>query len=223
MKSRPPSDHLSSSMTDLMTSLMVIFVLLLVTKLNNQASSVERAVDYVVKAIEAKPQLFRNGEQIKKEADVIVLIVPNELMSFRQAYADQGGANLTDAGKAYLKERIPMLSSVICDEKVREKVETVIVEGHSDTTGAGRQQNLELSQQRSMAVVSQSLTVLQSNESLAACFLELLSATGRGDSHPIDPQNPSSPLNRRVEFRIRVKSGILEEVDRPSTPRVLTR
>jgi outer membrane protein OmpA-like peptidoglycan-associated protein len=210
-------------MTDLMTSLMVIFVLLLVTKLNNQASSVERAVDYVVKAMQAKPQLFENGEQIKKEADVIVLIVPDELMSFPQAYADQGGAKLTDAGKAYLSARIPVLSSVICDEKVREKVETVIVEGHSDTTGAGRQQNLELSQQRSMAVVSQSLTVLQDDENLATCFLELLSATGRGDSHPLDPRNPNSPLNRRVEFRIRVKSGILDEGGNAAPPGVPTR
>lgn len=219
MKSRPTSDHLSNSMTDLMTSLMVIFVLLLVTKLNNQ----ERAVDYVAKAIEAKSQLFRSGEQIKKEADVIVLIVPNELMSFRQAYADQGGAYLTEAGKAYLGERIPALSSVICDETVRDKVETIIVEGHSDTTGVGRQQNLELSQQRSMAVVSQSLIVLQNRENLAACFLELLSATGRGDSHPIDRHNPNSPLNRRVEFRIRVKSGILEDDGRMSLPLRLTR
>ena len=117
MKHKAPNDHLSSSMTDLMTSLMVIFVLLLVTKLNNQASSVDRAVEYVVKAIEAKPQLFKKGETIKKEADVIVLIVPNELMSFVRAYKEQGGAELSDEGRAYLDERIPILSSVICSSR----------------------------------------------------------------------------------------------------------
>ena len=49
MKRSGQTDHLSSSLTDLMTSLMVIFVLLLVTKLNNQASEVTSAVNRVLK------------------------------------------------------------------------------------------------------------------------------------------------------------------------------
>ena len=54
MKRRSGSDHLSSSLTDLMTSLMVIFILLLVAKLNHQATRTERSINYVMGQMEHK-------------------------------------------------------------------------------------------------------------------------------------------------------------------------
>ena len=53
-----------------------------------------------------------------------------------------------------------------------------------------------------MAVVSEALNTLDRDR---ACFLELLSATGRGDAHPLNVQDPYSPENRRVELRIRIR------------------
>jgi chemotaxis protein MotB len=117
---------------------------------------------------------------------------------------------LTPAGRAYLGKTIPKLAEALCQPDVRKQIDTVVVEGHSDKKGFGlgseqadEQENLKLSQQRSMAVVSESLSLLNEHR---ACFLELLSATGRGDAHPLNTRNLYSPENRRVEIRIRIKS-----------------
>ncbi len=204
-------DHLASSLTDLMTSLAVIFILLLVAKLNNQATRTDRSIDYVMGQLQDK-KLFREGEKIRRDGNVLVVAIPQELMSFKEATAEQGGADLSPAGRDYLRANIPRLASVLCRKDVRSRIDTIVVEGHSDKKGFGmadekadEQENLKLSQERSMAVVSQALNILGDDR---ACFLDLLSATGRGDSHPLNVHDLYSPENRRVELRIRIRPDV---------------
>jgi chemotaxis protein MotB len=208
MKRGHTSDHLSSSLTDLMTSLAVIFILLLVAKLNSQATRTERSISYVASEFQEK-KLFTSGEKMRKDGNILVVAIPQELMSFKEAAAEQGGADLSAQGKRYLRSNIPRLASVLCRKGVRERIDTIVVEGHSDKKGFGmrdekadEQENLKLSQQRSMAVVSEALNVLDRDR---GCFLELLSATGRGDAHPLNTHDLYSPENRRVELRIRIR------------------
>lgn len=215
MKRTTAGDHISSSLTDLMTSLLVIFILLLVAKLNSQAIRTGRTVEYVAHRINTA-QIFNAGEKMRQDGDVIVVVVPQELMSFKQANSEHGGADLSPAGKEYLRTTIPRLASVLCRDDVRKYVDTIVVEGHSDQKGFGsgnqktdKQENLILSQQRSMAVVSESLNILGQN---SACFLDLLSATGRGDAHPLNRQELYGPENRRVELRIRVRPDLASSI-----------
>jgi outer membrane protein OmpA-like peptidoglycan-associated protein len=95
----------------------------------------------------------------------------------------------------------------------------VVVEGHSDQTHwqgssfeESKEKNLTLSQQRSMAVVSDSLNVLKSMPDYRDCFLEKLSATGRGEEGPADPKHPDSVENRRVVFKIRLRPDLVPDV-----------
>jgi flagellar motor protein MotB len=214
MKRTGGDDHFSNSLTDLMTSLMVIFVLLLVTKLNNQAGRKESAVRYILDKLNAHAQQFKDGEKLYREGDVIVIVIPDQLMSFKQASAERGGADLSVEGRKYLGRHVPGWAEILCSPTTRQDVDTIVVEGHSDTKPFGaaddkinKEKNLELSQQRSMAVVAESLSVLGQAPKERGCFLDLLSATGRGDAHPINSSDPYSPQNRRVEFRIRVRPG----------------
>ncbi len=82
---------------------MVIFVLLLVTTLNNRAGQKDSAVRYVLEQLKAQAQHFKDGEQLYREGDVIVLVVPDQLMSFKQASAERGGADLSAQGRDYLQ------------------------------------------------------------------------------------------------------------------------
>jgi chemotaxis protein MotB len=215
MKQSKAGDHISSSLTDLMTSLMVIFILLLVAKLNNQAKRTGRTVDYVAHRLNAA-QLFKAGEKMRQDGDVIVVAVPQEVMSFKEAAAEHGGADLSPLGRAYLRDTMPKLAAVLCKDNIRKYIDTIVVEGHSDKKGFGTgdentdsQENLVLSQQRSMAVVSESLNMLEKDR---ACFLDLLSATGRGDAHPRNHQDLYGPENRRVELRIRVRPDLASSI-----------
>jgi len=207
MRRRGGSEHLSNPLTDLMISLMVIFILLLVAKLNSQATRTERSLNYVLAQLERSNL---QGEQVRRDGDVLVVAIPQELMSFKEARAEDGGADLLPQGREYLHQRMPGLAKLLCRDDMRSRIDAIVVEGHSDKKGFGtrdekadRQENLKLSQERSMAVVEETLNTLGGQE--RGCFLDLLSATGRGDAHPLDTQNLYSPENRRVELRIRVK------------------
>lgn len=207
MDEQSSSDHLSSSLTDLMTSLMVIFILLLLVFVSHTASKDAALTDVLLAKLrqELQPQGF-NENSIRpdpRDRDAILVIVPGDLMHFKTQSAE-----LQDAGKQYLRTHIPALASVLCSDQFRSSIESIVVEGHTDTQKYGRtaeeseNNNLKLSQDRSMAVVEEALADLEGNERSRSCFLERLSATGRGEQ---DPEKTDAE-SRRVIFRIRVKA-----------------
>ena len=218
MKQSRPGDHLSSSLTDLMTSLMVIFVLLLVSRLNNQAGWRAAAAADLEKRIQSSVQSYPGDRPIVSRANddpnTVVIEIPNTLISFNtQDYT------LKPEGQQFLARIVPDWANILCSEQVRPNIDTVVVEGHSDQTRwqnstfeENKQKNLTLSQQRSMAIVSGSLSELGNFPVLRDCFLQKLSATGRGEEEPADPANPASVRNRRVVFKIRLRPELANTV-----------
>jgi outer membrane protein OmpA-like peptidoglycan-associated protein len=208
MEEQSNSDHLSSSLTDLMTSLMVIFILLLLVFISHTASKDAALTDVLLAKLrkDLQPQGFTENtiRPDPRDRNAILVIVPGRLMNFQVRKAD-----LSDDGRDFLKGYIPNLARILCSEEYRSSVESIVVEGHTDSTswaGSSQEQsqdkNLALSQQRSMAVVEESLADLGGKEQDRSCFLEKLSATGRGEQEPEKTNDDS----RRVIFRIRVKA-----------------
>jgi len=207
MDERDNSDHLSSSLTDLMTSLMVIFILLLLVFVSHTASKDAALTDVLLAKLrkDLQPQGF-NENSIRpdpRDRDAILVIVPGDLMHF-----ETQKANLQEAGKQFLRSHIPAMADVLCSDQFRSSIDSIVVEGHTDRQMYGRtaeeseNNNLKLSQDRSMAVVEEALADLEGDERDRGCFLEKLSATGRGEQ---DPEKTDAD-SRRVIFRIRVKA-----------------
>jgi OOP family OmpA-OmpF porin len=67
-----------------------------------------------------------------------------------------------------------------------------LLEGHTDSTGS-RQRNLDLSKRRAESVRS----YLVANYGIAPARLE---AVGKGPDAPLDPADPASAVNRRVQI-----------------------
>jgi outer membrane protein OmpA-like peptidoglycan-associated protein len=208
MEEQSNPDHLSSSLTDLMTSLMVIFILLLLVFISHTASKDAALTDVLLAKLrkDLQPQGFTENtiRPDPRDRNAILVIVPGRLMNFQVRKAD-----LSDDGRDFLKGYIPNLAHILCSNEYRSSVESIVVEGHTDSTSwAGntpeqsQNKNLALSQQRSMAVVEESLADLGGKEQDRSCFLEKLSATGRGEQEPEKTNDES----RRVIFRIRVKA-----------------
>src|SRR5438128_8338820 len=86
------TDHegtgLASSLTDLMTSLAVIFILLLVAMLNNARQEVEGTKSQVLSRLQKALQLFRDqGVQVTtdpKDPLGLLVLVPEDLFRFQQ-------------------------------------------------------------------------------------------------------------------------------------------
>ena len=127
-------DHLSTSLTDLMTSLMVIFILLLLVFLNKTAGANAVITDALLRRLQAdlKPQGFspENIQRDKRDRYSILVIVPDNLMNFQP-----GQHELRPEGKEFLETRIPKLAEVLCGAEYRSDVDSIVVEGHTDETG----------------------------------------------------------------------------------------
>jgi len=207
MDEQSSNEHLSSSLTDLMTSLMVIFILLLLVFISHTASKDAALRDVLLTELKKDliPQGF-NESSIKpdpKDRNAILVIVPNNLMRFesKESY-------LPVDGQAFLRSHIPLFADVLCSHEFSSSIDSIVVEGHTDrqpwqgsTPEESENKNLKLSQERSMAVVEESLADLNGKPT-RACFLEKLSATGRGEQDPEKTDDES----RRVIFKIHVKA-----------------
>jgi outer membrane protein OmpA-like peptidoglycan-associated protein len=230
----------ASSLTDLMTSLAIIFILLLVVSLNNaqqgidetreQLRAAEKNVDDAQRKLAAaqqKTETTRNQildalvkvlasfakQGVKVEPDPkdplgLLVLVPEGLLNF-----DFDKSVIPAGGKDFLKAFIPKLAATACSDQFKDEINSIVVEGHTDPSGRD-EWNLLLSQNRSMAVVRESLNVLEgsrgdgkASSTLRTCFLTFLSASGRGSAEPIrDQEVVDYPRSRRVVFKIRVRS-----------------
>jgi outer membrane protein OmpA-like peptidoglycan-associated protein len=202
------TDHLSNSLTDLMTSLMVIFILLLLAFISHTASKDAAVADILLKKLQSDLKIQGiDDNRLKldpRDRNAILVIVPGNLMNFENQKAD-----LNPEGRSWIDTNIPKFASILCDPTYASSIYSIVVEGHTDAHGwAGRDgyynenANLKLSQDRSMAVVQESLHSLETESPERNCFLDKLSAVGRGQRDP----EPSDDASRRVIFRIRVKA-----------------
>jgi outer membrane protein OmpA-like peptidoglycan-associated protein len=204
---------LASSLTDLMTSLAIIFILLLVAMLNNQRQQSAETRKLVILKLQTALDKFRSqGVEVTPDPTdplVLLVIVPEDLLKF-----EQGEFNIPAAGFGFLQTFVPKFVSTACSPELRDGIGSIVVEGHASSEGRPSD-NLSLSQRRSMAVIQQSLSALDgSNEPDKTkdyegnCFLSLISATGRGNAEPIHKTNGEEdrPKSRRVVFKIRIKS-----------------
>jgi outer membrane protein OmpA-like peptidoglycan-associated protein len=229
MEDRDNSEHLSSSLTDLMTSLMVIFILLLLVFISHTASKdtalrdtllAKLQKDLIPQGKDRTPQGLKDNSITKddKNPDAILVVVPNNLMGF-----DNEKSTLKNDGQQFLQAFIPKIADILCDANYG--VDSIVVEGQTDKNkwqGYSDQEsvnkNLTLSQQRSMAVVAEALADLSGKT--RPCFLEKLSATGRGDQEAVRPDGPgriasekADEQSRRVIFKIHVKAQDAKPAD----------
>lgn len=200
----------NSSLTDVMASLMAIFVLLFVAAQNNRGVGMKNARNEVLKQL--KGELARAGidsaaiDSIPNDVSTVVVILPDSVLF------DRGSFQMSAKGKEVVKAATPLLAGVLCNDTLRANLDQLVIEGHTDNTipagmGAeeGRRYNLQLSQRRSMNFVTTSTEQL-TGDSRLECFLQLVSATGRGQEDPRQDASPDAAPQRRVVLRVRLKT-----------------
>lgn len=233
MSNENSGSGLSSSLTDLMASLAVIFILLFVAQLNYYGKQGEITRGVILAHLQKQLEQFSrpgdNGIRVlmdPKDPLSVLIIVPEGLLNF-----DVDKADISPVGKQFLRAFIPRLAYAICEhESIRDDISLIVVEGHADSTGT-ETRNLTLSQERSMKVAMEGLGLLLDKPKNHGCFRDLLSASGRGIADPqlkplagyiarsntaiVNQKNEESirrlagedkERSRRVVFKIRVRS-----------------
>lgn len=210
MQSEHENNGLASSLTDLMTSLAVIFILLLVAMLNNALQQTKGTRSQVLSKLDETLKDFqKQGVEVQtdpKDPLGLLVVVPEGLLKF-----EQGKAEIPAGGREFVQEFIPKFVDAACSAQIRPGISSIEVEGHASSEGDERL-NLKLSQERSIAVVRESLDVLdgaggENSSANHKCFVDFVSATGRGSAEPVTVVGREDrSQSRRVVFKIRVKS-----------------
>lgn len=208
MSSSETQSGLASSFTDLMTSLAVIFILLLCVTHNEAQQEGETTRNFIL--LELKNQLkefMEKGVKIdpdKNDPLALLILVPEGLMEFNIDRVE-----IPPKGIEFLRSFIPHLAKIVSDKRFKDDINSIVIEGHTDSTGTDRH-NWELSQKRSMSVVGESLRILdetKNENNLRDDFVRLISASGRGSAELVKVNGVENPeQSRRVVFKIRVRS-----------------
>jgi outer membrane protein OmpA-like peptidoglycan-associated protein len=202
------ASHTTIGITDLMTSLAIVFILLFVAQLTKTSSAAQSELQENKEDVQAalRDHIQRLG--LSLDADprdplALMIVVPENLLTF-----ELGKSTLSPTADQFLVEALPFYVEALCGP-LRDKIDSLAIEGHTDDHGSDAF-NLKLSQERSLAVMVKGLEVIQTIEPASyQCFQEITSASGRGrqdliyDSLAVVNREKS----RRVIFKIRLRSA----------------
>jgi outer membrane protein OmpA-like peptidoglycan-associated protein len=204
---------LTVGVTDLMTSLAVIFILLFTAYVTKQYETESHAHETAsplretTEDIRARLKDHFRRYHLSLDPDpgdplVVRIVVPDELLNF-----EFGKGTLSQEASRFLAEAMPAYASLLCGP-LREKIDSLVIEGHTDDRGSDIH-NLKLSQERSFNVMVKALEVIEASAPwIYGCFHEKTSASGRGRQDLVYESfgYPDRDKSRRVIFKMRLRS-----------------
>lgn len=210
----------TTGLMDLMTSLAVIFVLLLAASLAPQAAH-DNPADSPTPPPASPPDaakpvppgvqtiLYEHVAQFGLSVDedpndplLMRIVIPEDLLNF-----EFGKSTLTAQADRFLTDMMPRYAALVCGP-LETHVDSLVIEGHTDDRGDDAM-NLRLSQERSFRVMTKGLEVIERMEpTVSPCFQRLTSASGRGRqdliSHPVTGVDRNK--SRRVTLKLRLRA-----------------
>lgn len=132
-------------------------------------------------------------------------IVINESLVF-----DVGSAQIKPSGKKLLAQLSKAFERVLDDNSVRENIDTILLQGHTDDKG-GTEYNRDLSAKRSTNVVNY---LMSSNKNLENKYGKYFAASAYSEFRPISTgtSESSRAKNRRIEISIVLKDSNIQKV-----------
>ena len=202
------ASHTTIGITDLMTSLAIVFILLFAAQIAKTSSAAQSELQENKENVQTalRDHIQRLG--LSLDADprdplALLIVVPENLLTF-----EFGKSTLSPTAEQFLAEALPFYVGVLCGP-LRGKIDSLAIEGHTDDHGSDAF-NLKLSQERSLAVMVKGLEVIQTTEPASyQCFQEITSAAGRGRQDLIYESTAivNREKSRRVIFKIRLRSA----------------
>lgn len=172
-------------------------------KLKDQQAQIDQIIGVKADVIEAlKNEFSKNNINVDIDAQTGALTLEASVMF------DYDQAELTDAGKQALEQILPIYCKVLLQDDYMKYLAEIIIDGYTDTDG-DYSYNLQLSQQRSLAV-AQYLLDIQGNflDATQSQNLEkYLTVNGHSMANPVLDANGNvdKDASRRVEVKFRLK------------------
>lgn len=225
-----PSDdgHYYISISDLMTSLLFIFVLILAYMMLSFVEKQEQLSDEIKKLeqnIEARKDLLQllKDELIKENINVDIDKENGNMRLKSDLLFQSGSADISQEGKRQIGKIAKMLVLKLQEEKYISAIDTVFIEGHTDNVPItsnkhGRNwTNKELSSQRAINTFIE-MNFETNNEILYLKNIKnksLLSYSGYAETRPLCFENNDEcrNKNRRIEFYFTVNTPEIKKIN----------
>ncbi len=201
----------SLSISDLMSALLLIFVLLLsvtLLQLSEQKEDNKERLDMISEQEDAKRSIIA---QLKGEMEQFDIEVDPKTGVIRVKEAilfDISESDLKQEGKEFLRKFIPKYAEILLARgRIRNQIAHVIIEGHADNTAPPGSNpykyNMELSMKRAYSVAAHIFSEPFNGFQYKNIFQKKLSVNGRSYESPISDNGTEEGRrkNRRVEFK----------------------
>ncbi len=197
------------SIGDLMSSLLLLFVLLLAATLLNLQDKYDDQLTVASQYMEIKRDIYRELNDTfadslhawQAEIDSTDLVIrftePGILFDTNQS-------DLKPQFKRILSDFFPSYIAVLTSERFKHTIEEIRIEGHTDSNG-DYYYNMKLSQDRTRSVLEYTMQQIPQQQDWVE---KRITANGLSSSKPIldDYGLEDKQASRRVEFRIRTNA-----------------
>lgn len=224
MATKPKLNSFESSMTDLMISLALIFMLLLASvmlKLNNQAGELTQAKNALIKELS-------DVLQDKMDGNILVSADEDDPLSLKIILGEdentlkfeKGKQNLRIKDQKFLETLMPKIVDILYKDDFKNSIDTIKIEGYTDNDKyiAQNYSNIELSQDRALAVLNYARQYCINDPLKKEFFIDKASINGKGDLEKYWIKNADGSCNkdksRRVEIKIKIKSKDEEKLEK---------
>ena len=221
------------SVTDLMTGLMMVFLLISVVfmeRVSHEKQQVQKiALTYRNYQDELHNSLIDEFKNDLARWDAGILEDGTVRFHEPDVLFDQGSTKIKPRFQEILAEFFPRYIGVLAGAKYRDNIEELRIEGHTSSVWEGSLSledrylnNARLSQARSF-VILEFCFKLPAVQSLQPWLTDVLRANGLAFARPILIENMEDTLrSRRVEFKVRTKAEekireIIKTVDPPES------
>jgi outer membrane protein OmpA-like peptidoglycan-associated protein len=203
-------------LSDLMTGLMVIFLLIAVSYMMQVEADAARIKDVAVAYSEIKDALFEDlKREFRKDLPKWKAQLLKDDLTIRFSEPEvlfaTGSSELKPEFQAILQDFFPRYVRILTSPKYRDSISEVRIEGHTSsdwngvTTVAGAYfLNMELSQARTRSTLAYVLSLPADQEQIA-WLRKYVTANGLSSSRLITDRSGVEDVarSRRVEFRVR--------------------
>ncbi|MDY0237457.1 MAG: OmpA family protein [Campylobacterales bacterium] len=176
----------------------------LVEDLDLTKARIQNLTGIRIKVVEALKKKL--GDKIEIDSKSGAIRLPSNILF------DIGEYELKDEAKERLKNTLkPYFEIMLKDEEIRENIDKIVIEGHTDSTGS-YMYNLHLSQQRALSVMEY---IYSWDESENELLQKYLSANGRAYSDLILKNGVEDrEASRRIEVKFNISNQkAIEEIE----------
>ncbi len=171
--------------------------------LKDQQAQIDQIIGVKAEVVESlRKEFAKNNVNVDIDSQTGALALDANVMF------DYNEAELTEEGKSALEQVLPIYCKVLLEEEHMPYLAEIIIDGYTDTDG-DYSYNLELSQQRSLAVAQYLLDIQYEflNDSQIKSLENYLTVNGHSMANPIlDAEgNVDKDASRRVEVKFRLK------------------